>query len=169
MVRKTLLFIMLILLISCDEKIKTNSLILAIDAVVQNTDSVNAYYTNSNSIEFTDTQSFWTKIKGSKKNQKIKIVFPDSIKPKQIRLDFGQNQRQSEIVLNKFTFIYRSQEFSVKGKEIFYIFREDQNNTVANKLIGIIKRKEPKQINGPSLYPNGDKLFKKLDQLYSLK
>ena len=66
-------------------------------------------------------------------------------------------------------FTYKNKSFSVKGKEIFYIFRVDENNTVVDKRNGSINRKNPKQINGPSLYPKGDKLFKRLNQLYSEK
>ena len=99
----------------------------------------------------------------------IQIVFPDSIQPKQIRLDFGRNISQSDVVLNKMDFVYKNKNFPVKGKEIFYIFRVDENNTSVDKLYGSIKRKNPKQENGPSLYPKGDKLFNRLKQLYSDK
>ena len=156
-------------LISCKKESKTNSLVLDIDAVIQTTDSINVYYTTNRSIEFNDLQSFWIKVKGSKKNQKIQIVFPDSIQPKQIRLDFGKNITQKDIVLNKINFTYKDKNFSAKGKEIFYIFRVDENNTIVDKLNGIIKRKTPNQVNGPSLYPKGDKLFNRLNQLYSEK
>ena len=106
---------------------------------------------------------------GNKKNQNIQIIFPDSIFPKQIRIDFGRNISQNDVVLNKVDFAYKNKNFSLKGKEIFYIFRVDENNTVVDKLNGSIKRKNPKQINGPSLYPQGDKLFNRLIKFYSEK
>ena len=159
----------LLLFFNCENNNNTNQLVLKIDAVIQKTDSINVYYTESKSINFTDSQSFWTKVPGNKKNQKIQIVFPDSILPKQIRLDFGRNLSQNDVVLNKMDFTYKNKSFSVKGKEIFYIFRVDENNTVVDKLNGSIKRKNPKQINGPSLYPKGDKLYTRLNQLYSEK
>jgi hypothetical protein len=159
----------LLLFFNCKNNKNTNQLVLNIDAVIQKTDSINVYYTESKSINFTDSQSYWTKLTGNKKNQKIQIVFPDSILPKQIRLDFGRNLSQNDVVLNKMDFTYKNKSFSVKGKEIFYIFRVDENNSVVDKLNGSIKRKNPKQINGPSLYPKGDKLFNRLNQLYSEK
>jgi hypothetical protein len=73
------------------------------------------------------------------------------------------------MVLNKIDFTFKNNDFSVKGKEIFYIYREDEMNTTVGKLNGSIKRKTLKQINGPSLYPKGDKLFHRLNQLYSEK
>ena len=161
--------IMMLLFFNCENNNNTNQLVVNIDAVIQQPDSINVYYTKSKDINFTDEQSFWTKVTGNKKNQNIQIVFPDSIQPKQIRLDFGRNISQKDVVLNKMDFAYKNKNFSVKGKEIFYIFRVDENNTIADKLNGSIKRKTSNQINGPSLYPKGDKLFNRLNQLYSEK
>ena len=103
----------------------------------------------------------------AKKNQNIKIVFPGSILPKQIRLDFGRNISQNDVVLNKMDFTFKNNDFSLKGKGIFRIFRADDNNTIVDKLNGSIKRKPPKQINGLSLYPQRDKLYTRLNQLYA--
>ena len=168
-IKQLLVFIASYIIISCNNETKNHSFVLNIDAVIQQSDSINVYYTKNKDINFTDKQSFWTKVTGNKKNQNIQIVFPDSILPKQIRLDFGKNIAQKDIVLNKISFSYKNKNFSAKGKEIFYIFREDQNNTIVDKLNGSINRKNPKQINGPSLYPKGDKLFHRLNQLYSEK
>mgnify|MGYP003453432252 FL=1 len=84
-------------------------------------------------------------------------------------IDFGRNVSQKDIVLNKIDFAYKNKNFSVKGKEIFYVFRIDENNTIVDKLNGSLKRKEPNQATGPSLYPKGDKLYNKLSQLYTEK
>ena len=159
----------LLLFLNCENNNNTNQLVVDIDAVIQKTDSINVYYTKTKDINFSDEQSFWIQVKGNKKNQNIQIIFPDSTFPKQIRLDFGRNISQKDVVLNKMDFAYKNKNFSVKGKEIFYIFRVDENNTVVDKLNGSIKRKDPKQVNGPSLYPKGDKLFNRLNQLYSEK
>jgi len=164
----TLLFIVTFL-VACTNTKPVHSLKIDIDAVIQKPDSIAIYYTSTKSVEFYGEASYWLKVNGSKKNQRISFVFPDSIQPKQIRLDFGRNISQKEVVLNKMDFTYKNKSFSVKGKEIFYIFRVDENNTVVDKRNGSINRKNPKQINGPSLYPKGDKLFKRLNQLYSEK
>jgi hypothetical protein len=139
------------------------------DVVIQKSDSINIYYSNSNSIRFDDLRSFWIKVKGNKKNQKIQIIFPDTIQPKQIRLDFGRNIKQPEIIVNEMKFSYKGKDFTAKGEEIYYLFRVDDSNTTINKLTGSLKRKEKNQIIGPSLYPNGDKLYRKLNQLYTDK
>ena len=170
--KSTKLFTLLIislLFYNCDSKENTNKLVLKIDAVIQKTDSINVYYTTNKGIDFTDKQSIWKKISGSKKNQTISIIFPDSIKPKQIRIDFGRNKKQPEIILNEIAFFYKKERFTAKGEEVYFLFRVDESNTVIDKLVGSLKRKEPNQATGPSLYPKGDKLFNRLTHLYSKK
>ncbi len=154
---------------NCENKEKTNSLKMNLDVVIRENDSIQIYYTKNTSIDFVEEQSFWKKISGSKKNQTISVDFPDSIQPKQIRIDFGRNIKQPEIILNEITFTYKEKSFSVKGEEIYFLFRVDESNTVIDKLVGSLKRKEPNQATGPSLYPKGDKLYNKLSQLYTEK
>jgi hypothetical protein len=156
-------------LVACTNTKPAHSLKIDIDAVIQKPDSIAIYYTSTKSVEFYGEASYWLKVNGSRKNQRISFVFPDSIQPKQIRLDFGRSITQKEVVLNKIDFAYQNKKFSLKGKEIFYMFRIDENNTILDKLNGSIKRNTKDQINGPSLYPKGDKLFNKLNQLYSEK
>ena len=161
------LLIISLLFFNCDNNKNTNQLVINIDAVIQKNDSINVYYTENKGIGFTDKQSFWTKVIGNKKNQNVQIIFPDTILPKQIRIDFGRNVSQKDIVLNKIDFAYKNKNFSVKGEEIYFLFRVDESNTVIDKLVGSLKRKEPNQATGPSLYPKGDKLYNKLSQLYT--
>lgn len=166
---KAIIFIVFLLLfLNCDNKNSINQLVLNIDAVIQKSDSINVYYTTTKDINFTDTQSFLKKVNGNKKNQNIQIVFPDSIQPKQIRLDFARNIKQPDIVINKISIFYKKKSITLQAKEIFYTFRIDESNTVFDKLTGSIRRKNPKQLIGPSLYPKGDKLYNKLNQLYSV-
>jgi hypothetical protein len=65
---------MLVLFFNCDNNNQTSQLVVNIDAVIQQLDYINSKYIN-----FTDPKSFWTKVTGNKKNQNIKIVFPDFI------------------------------------------------------------------------------------------
>lgn len=169
MIKVTYFFVVFFLFVSCTYTTEHKSLELDMDVVIQKSDSINIYYSNSNSIRFDDLRSFWTKVKGNEKNQKIQIIFPDTIQPKQIRLDFGRNIKQPEIIVNEMKFSYKGKDFTAKGEEIYYLFRVDDSNTTINKLTGSLKRKEKNQIIGPSLYPNGDKLYRKLNQLYTDK
>lgn len=169
MIKSTYFFFVFCFFVGCSHTTERKSLELDMEVVIQESDSINIYYSNSNSIRFNDVQSFWIKVKGNKKNQKINFVFPDTIQPKQIRLDFGRNIKQPEIIVNEMKFSYKDKDFTAKGEEIYYLFRVDDSNTTINKLTGSLKRKEKNQIIGPSLYPNGDKLYRKLNKLYTDK
>lgn len=159
----------LLFFVSCEENAKSKVFSVAIDLVMKQNDSIQVFYTTTNLINFSENKAFWKKIKGKNKNQTINIDFPKGVLPKQLRFDLGRNDFQNDIIINKITLKYKSTSFALKGKEIFYIFRVDDNNTLVDKLTGTIKRKDPKQKIGPSLYPKGDKLFQRLNQLYSEK
>lgn len=161
--------IITLIFISCDENKKTNSLKMDLDLVMKEDDSVHVYFTQSTSVDFNENQSFWKQVIGTKKNQTVSINFPDTIQPKQIRIDFGRNKKQPEIILNEITFTYKEKSFSAKGEDVYFLFRIDESNTKIDKLLGSLKRKEPNQATGPSLYPKGDKLYNKLSQLYTEK
>jgi len=100
------------------------------------------------------------KIKGKNKNQTINIDFPKGVLPKQLRFDLGRNDFQNDIIINKITLKYKSTSFALKGKEIFYIFRVDDNNTLVDKLTGTIKRKDPKQKSDPHFIQKETNYFK---------
>jgi hypothetical protein len=163
-------FFCLILLISfssCKKDKKSETFSIEISLVMKYSDSIHIYYSKTESIEFNETMSFWKKIQGSKKNQILTINFPDTIQPNQLRLDFGRNYKQQEIILNEITLLYKQKVFSAKGKEIYNLFRVDNSNTRIDKLTGSLIRKDQNQVNGPSIYPNGNNLHKQLQLLFS--
>ena len=169
MIRNIFFLCISIFICSCEKESASNSLKISLDAVIQKSDSIAIYYTTSNSVAFHKDASYWINVKGNKKNQTISFTFPDTIQPKQIRIDFGRNKKQPEIILNEIAFYYKNKRITAKGEEVYFLFRVDESNTVIDKLVGSLKRKEPNQATGPSLYPKGDKLYNKLGQLYTEK
>lgn len=161
--------LLFIIILSCNTPSKNSDFGIKLDLVMQSNDSIHTYYMTNGTINFNETNSFWTKIKGNKKNQKITLQFPKDIVPNQFRLDFGKNRNQPDIVLNKVECIYKNNSFVLKGKEIYKTLRVDEANTILERDLGILKRRHIKQLNGPSLYPNGDYLRKKLEQLTTEK
>jgi len=158
---KQISFILLFFCLACSKR-EDNSLHITIDMVVNYADSMHIYYTENTSIKFSEEKSFWKKVKANKKNQKIDIVFPPNKSPKQIRIDFGNNVKNQDIILNEISLSRNKKDFNFKGKEIFNYFRVDQNNTFFNYEKGCLNRLNKKNKKGPSLYPKGDKLYNKL-------
>ncbi|HLP63326.1 hypothetical protein [Flavobacterium sp.] len=167
------IFIIMLLLgsfiISCNNSTIESEFTIKLDVVIKKNDSIHTYYTTDGSINFNEKNSFWTKVKGDKKNQTIVINFPPNVVPNQFRLDLGANVHQDHIVLNKLECAYKGKTVELKGKEIYKLLRVDESNTILDKNLGILKRMDSTNKNGPSLYPNGDVLRKKLEELTSAK
>lgn len=163
-----LLFIISTLIVSlssCNSKKQVDCFYVNLDLVIQQTDSIRVFYKTDGSINFNETEAFWAKIKGNRKNQNLVIKFPKNVLPNQFRLDFGNSTKQSGIVINKIECQYRANSFVLKGKEIYQVLRVDENNTCLDKQSGVLTRKDLTQKNGVSLYPNGNKLKLKLEKL----
>ena len=158
-----------IFLISCNKPVKYSDFNIVMDLVIKQNDSIHTYYTTDGSIEFNEPQSFWTKVTGDIKNQKVHLNFPDGIVPNQIRIDLGNNIKQEVIVLNKLDFLYKTQLFILKGKEIYRYLRVNESSTVLDKDLGLLQRIDKNQKAGPSLYPNGNYLREKLEELTVFK
>lgn len=167
--KKAIFLLIAMVFIACQPNNKQSFFNIKIDLVLQKTDSIHVYYKNDGSIIFNETEAFWVKVKGNPKNQNVTINFPKNIIPNQFRLDLGNDKKQPEIVLNKITLCFKDKARSYKGEEIYTILRVDESNTILEKRTGILKRKNKVRKAGPSLYPNGDKLYKALQNLYNQK
>ncbi|WP_338376116.1 hypothetical protein [uncultured Flavobacterium sp.] len=166
-IKSIFLVIILALFTSCNGDKDSNKVIIKIETVIKENDSIRVFYTSDNSIDFKEEQAVWKKTDGSIKNQEIVIEIPNNILPNQLRIDFGNNILNQEIVLNKICVSYLESTFEAKGEEIYWYFRPDENNTTLDKNNGVLKRKNPRQLNGPSIYPKGDKLKEQLNKLYN--
>jgi hypothetical protein len=165
-IKSVFFVISLTLFTSCKEDKDFHKVIIKVEAVIKENDSIRVFYTSDNSINFKEEKAVWKKITGSNKNQEITIEIPKNVEPNQLRIDFGINTANQEIVLNKICVSYFESNFEAKGEEIYWYFRPDENNTTLDKKNGILKRKTPNQINGPSIYPKGNKLKEQLNAFY---
>jgi hypothetical protein len=165
-IKPVFIIVFLALFVSCKEDKDFHKVIIKVEAVIKENDSIRVFYTSDNTINFKEEKAVWKKITGSNKNQEITIEIPKNVEPNQLRIDFGKNTANQEIVLNKICVSYFESNFEAKGEEIYRYFRPDENNTTLDKKNGILKRKVPNQLNGPSIYPKGIKLKEQLNALY---
>jgi hypothetical protein len=165
-IKPVFIIVFLALFVSCKEDKDFYKVIIKVEAVIKENDSIRVFYTSDNTINFKEEKAVWKKITGSNKNQEITIEIPKDVEPNQLRIDFGKNTANQEIVLNKICVSYFESNFEAKGEEIYWYFRPDENNTLLDKKSGILKRIDSTQINGPSLYPKGNKLKEQLNLLY---
>lgn len=163
--KKLLLIIVLSVFYACGKKKNVDNFYINLNVVLQESDSIRVFYKTDGKINLSEKDAFWTKVKGSKKNQVINIKFPKDILPNQLRIDFGNNPMQPEIIINKLECLYKNNSFVLKGREVYLLLRVDENNTMLNEDLGLLKRKNLIQKNGPSLYPVGNKLKLRLEEL----
>ena len=150
----------------CTNYKEAEDFVLQFDLYSKSNDSIHIYYLETDSLDFSEKKSIWKKIDGKNSNQMVEIIFPKDVNPKQFRVDFGHNPSLQEIVINKINFKLNKNEIELKGKEIYHFFRPDDSNTILEKDSGILKRKFENQKAVFSIYPKGNKLQKKIEEIY---
>jgi len=126
---------------------------VSMQVVVPKDDTFALYYTFGGT-DFSQQQPLWTPISGKVEAQEVQFVFPKEVKPAQLRIDFGMNKTQGDIILKKIAMTYNHKEFSVSGQDIFRYFRPDDGKCTVNPANGTLKGKVINGIKqGPSLYP----------------
>ena len=133
-----------------------NGFNVAFDLIAKKDDNFHIYYTEDNTINFSEEKSLWLPFKGSDAEQEVRFVLPEDVIPTNLRVDFGYgvNKEQSDIVLKKFKMKYFDKTFEVKDSLIFYYFYPNKDNTILDNTHATLKRIKPDQPTAPSLYPN---------------
>lgn len=122
-------------------------------------DTFQLYYTEDNSLNFGDDRSVKSVVKGNDQPQDVLFKLPADVLPSQIRLDFGDNADQGDIVINSMKLKYLDKDFSVAfgpGKEsvthYFYLLDQQIKYDDTNSTIKLLKPKG--QIHDPLMWSN---------------
>lgn len=145
------------------QPIISSSFQVAIDVIAKKTDTFGLYYTSDGSINFFTIPPVWQSINGNDTLQRIIFTVPDKIIPTQIRIDFGMQQDQPDIILRKITLLYNNKIAEIEGPHIFDYFQNDPKQCNVDVQSGTIvaKIKDGKR-RTPSIYPNPKLLAKKI-------
>jgi len=154
---------------SCKEEKKTEEVLteetkevlyenftVTLGIVAKKDDNLHLYFTEDNSINFTEDKSVWAEIKGNEANQQVVFKLPINAIPTDLRLDlgYGKNPEQMEILINSINFNYFDKSLVIKGSEVSNYFYPNKQNTVLDNLTGTVKRIKVDQETAPSLYPH---------------
>ncbi len=142
---------------SVDNKEITNtSFVVTLDLIIKKDDNLHLYYTEDNSINFSEEKSAWAEIKGSEISQKVVFKLSEDVLPTDLRLDlgYGKNPEQKEIIVNSISFDYYNKSFTIKGNEISNYFYPNKENTILDSATGTLSRIKIDQETAPSLYPH---------------
>lgn len=97
------------------------------DVVVSKPDSFALYYTENNTIDFTEVMALWKAANGGNVEEKVVFDLPEEILPTDIRLDFGLNKSQESVVVKHVKMSYYGNVFEFKGSDFFNYFIKDAN------------------------------------------
>ncbi len=126
-----------------------------IDATTTVKDDFAVYFTEDGTNNFTGDQTAWRGISGSGSNEKLVFELSEENIPTLIRLDFGMNKEQGDIVIKNIKMDYYGNDFSFQGSDFFtYFIKTDEFQTEVNPSDGtmtILKGKEG--FKTPYFYP----------------
>lgn len=137
---------------------------VTLDVVAKKNDDFCLLYTEDGSINF--KEGVWQAIKGSNNSQKVVFTLPENVKPTQLRIDFGMNKEQEEIILNSFTMEYIGKSRTIGCPELVAFFRADDSKCSFDHVTGIIKPvlKDGVRQN-PSLYPHESNMMPAIQKI----
>ena len=126
-----------------------------LDVVAPLDDNFSVYYTEDNTINFNGEKAVWRGVKGQSDTQKVTLDLKEEIIPTNIRIDFGINKDQGDVVLEKFKLSFYGKSFEAKGSEFFkYFIPNDSIKTEIDPVKGTVKfLKNPKKFFAPFYYP----------------
>lgn len=108
--------------------------------IAQEEDNFAVYYTEDKSINFNGDNAAWSGVLAQSTSQTVMINLPEEILPTNLRIDFGINKEQTDIVLEKLKFDYLGKSFESKGSDFLkYFIPNDAIKTEIDESKGTIK------------------------------
>ncbi|MGX7667847.1 hypothetical protein [Flavobacterium pedocola] len=140
---------------------------VTLNATVKKDDSFQIYYKNDDAASYEEKNSFFIEFKGSDKPQDIVFKLPEDVLPNYLRLDFGTNKEQPEIVVNSFKIDYLGKTFEAKGTDFFKYLTVNEltmkKDTAKSSVTPIITKEgtyDPITYSGKELYDQIQLLIK---------
>ncbi|GAB3713150.1 hypothetical protein [Flavobacterium koreense] len=162
---KFLLVLVSISILSCkneksvdDLKVETPQVVeskvkVTIDMVVKTDDTFQLFYTEDGTLNFNDKFSVRTPVKGSENSQKVVFELPEDVKFTFLRIDMGENNKQSEIKINNFLVNYFDKKWEAKGNLFFQFFGPNDQMTLNYDLSTLTPVVKEGVVYDPILYP----------------
>ena len=127
-----------------------------LDVITPIEDNFAIYYTEDNTNNFTGEKAIWGGLKAQPQSQHVTFNLPEEIIPTHIRIDFGINNNQGDVILERFKMSYYGNTFESKGSDFLkYFLKNDSVKTEIDDIKGTIKfLKNPKKYYTPFYYPD---------------
>jgi hypothetical protein len=129
-------------------------------------DSFVAYYTEDNTINFDENKAVWLEVKGSNEFQEITFNFKEEVIPTHLRLDFGINKDQKEVVLEKIKIDFYGNNFEIRGSDFLNYFNENKSiKTEIDQVNGSIMFIQNEDTFNPILFYPNEKLVEEIAKI----
>jgi hypothetical protein len=126
--------------------------------IVTKDDTFKLYYTEDGTLNFGDDRAVLCVVKGSVTPQDLLFKLPADVLPTQVRLDFGDNVEQEDVIMNSMKFKYLKNVYEKTfgaGEDIthyFYPLEAQIKIDDATKTVKLLKAKG--QIHDPLMWSN---------------
>lgn len=147
------------------EEVVDKSFKVTLNLLIKKNDTIHLYYTEDNTIKFTEESSIWTSVLGKDQPQDVVFKLTESAYPTQFRIDLGVNKENEKIKLNGVKFNYLDKSFAVNDIAIYKYFRVNTDNSILDSKTNELSRKDPNISSGASLYPLEIPLKTEIDKL----
>ncbi|GGD22673.1 hypothetical protein [Flavobacterium orientale] len=128
---------------------------IELDVQIAQKDDFAVYYTEDGTNNFTGEQAAWRGVTGGTDFEKITFQLPEPVLPTQIRLDFGMNKEQGNVVVKNIKLTFKDQTFEIKGSDFFNYFIQNElfktNVNTENGTLEILKQES--NFVTPYFYP----------------
>jgi hypothetical protein len=142
-----------------------NSFKVTLGVVVKKDDDFSLFYTEDGSANFKG-EPIWQGVKGNEMVQQVVYTLPDGVFPTQLRMDFGMNKEQEDIILKSVVLEYKGNKREFIGVNLIDFFRADENKCTFDPSTGLIKAKVVDGVRQfPSLYPHEANLKPEIEKL----
>lgn len=140
--------------IATEESVKQNFNV-EINAMVSAKDDFAVYFTEDGTNNFTANQAVWSGIAATGNIEKVNFELSEEIIPTLIRLDFGMNKQQGDVVIKNIRMSHNGKDFSFQGSDFFkYFIKTDEFKTEVNPADGtLIIVKGDGDYKTPYFYP----------------
>jgi hypothetical protein len=148
------------------EEVVENAFKVTLEVIVKKDDDFSLYYTEDGSIDFSKIAPIWVGVKGSESPQKVVFTLPEEVLPTELRLDFGMNKAQEDIILKSVTMEYIGKTRTIGCPELVSFFRADDNKCTFDHVTGTIKALVKDGVRQyPSLYPHETMLMPEIQKI----
>lgn len=143
-----------------------NSFKVVLDVIVKDNDDFSIFYTEDGSSDFTKIPPIWLTVKGSEYSQKVLFSLPEDVIPTQLRIDFGINENQKDIILNSIEMEYMGKSKKIGCPQLVSYFRADDSKCTFDHVTGkIVAKVVDGKRQFPSLYPHETVLQPEIEKL----